>query len=232
MQSFNIQDCILYEDKDILVCHKPAGVAVQSARFGMADMESSLKNHLALKTPGKMPYLGIIHRLDQPVSGILVFAKTPAAAKDLNRQLTTSGFGKHYYALVAGTPEPTSADLENFLVKDARTNTSRICQKGTANAKLAKLHYDLVDTTFFADIASAIPVATSQLKIKLDTGRHHQIRVQLSGMGCPIIGDTKYNPDSPKLTARRTPLCLCAYQLEFSHPVTKKAMTFSLEHYV
>ena len=67
MQSFNIQDCILYEDKDILVCHKPAGVAVQSARFGMADMESSLKNHLALKTPGKMPCLGIIHRLDQPV---------------------------------------------------------------------------------------------------------------------------------------------------------------------
>ena len=175
---------------------------------------------------------GSLHRLDQPVSGILVFAKTPAAAKDLNRQLTTSGFGKHYYALVAGTPEPTSADLENFLVKDARTNTSRICQKGTADAKLAKLHYDLVDTTFFADIASAIPVATSQLKIKLDTGRHHQIRVQLSGMGCPIIGDTKYNPDSPKLTARRTPLCLCAYQLEFRHPVTKKAMTFSLDHYV
>ena len=124
------------------------------------------------------------------------------------------------------------SSLENYLVKDARTNTSRVCQKGTADAKLAKLHYDLVDTTFFADIASAIPVATSQLKIKLDTGRHHQIRVQLSGMGCPIIGDTKYNPDTPKLTARRTPLCLCAYQLEFSHPVTKKAMTFLLDHYV
>ena len=224
---------ILYEDTQILVCVKPAGVATQSKRIGSPDMVSLLKNHIS-KTSGKSgePYLAVIHRLDQPVSGILVFAKTPAAAKDLNRQLTTSGFGKHYYALVAGTPEPTSADLENFLVKDARTNTSRICQKGTADAKLAKLHYDLVDTTFFADIASAIPVATSQLKIKLDTGRHHQIRVQLSGMGCPIIGDTKYNPDSPKLTARRTPLCLCAYQLEFRHPVTKKAMTFSLDHYV
>ena len=206
---------ILYEDTQILVCVKPAGVATQSKRIGSPDMVSLLKNHISM-TSGKSgePYLAVIHRLDQPVSGILVFAKTPAAAKDLNRQLTTSGFGKHYYALVAGTPEPTSADLENFLVKDARTNTSRICQKGTANAKLAKLHYDLVDTTFFADIASAIPVATSQLKIKLDTGRHHQIRVQLSGMGCPIIGDTKYNPDSPKLTARRTPLCLCAYQLD------------------
>ena len=224
---------ILYEDTQILVCVKPAGVATQSKRIGSPDMVSLLKNHISM-TSGKSgePYLAVIHRLDQPVSGILVFAKTPAASKDLNRQLTTSGFGKHYYALVAGTPEPTSADLENFLVKDARTNTSRICQKGTADAKLAKLHYDLVDTTFFADIASAIPVATSQLKIKLDTGRHHQIRVQLSGMGCPIIGDTKYNPDSPKLTARRTPLCLCAYQLEFRHPVTKKAMTFSLDHYV
>ena len=229
----NIQENILYEDSQILVCHKPAGLAVQNAKMGSMDMESALKNYLAAKSGGKnAPWLGVLHRLDQPVSGILVFAKAPAAAKELNRQLTTSGFGKHYYALVAGTPEPTSADLENFLVKDARTNTSRICQKGTADAKLAKLHYDLVDTTFFADIASAIPVATSQLKIKLDTGRHHQIRVQLSGMGCPIIGDTKYNPDSPKLTARRTPLCLCAYQLEFRHPVTKKAMTFSLDHYI
>lgn len=105
MQSFNIQDCILYEDKDILVCHKPAGVAVQSARFGMADMESSLKNHLALKTPGKMPYLGIIHRLDQPVEGVLVFAKTPKAAAELNRQITSKTVTKEYLAVTAQLPE-------------------------------------------------------------------------------------------------------------------------------
>ena len=223
---------ILYEDTQILVCVKPAGVATQSKRIGSPDMVSLLKNHISM-TSGKSgePYLAVIHRLDQPVSGILVFAKTPAAAKELNRQLTTSGFGKHYYALVTGTPEPPSADLENYLVKDARTNTSRICQKNTADAKLAKLHYNLADTTFFADIASAISATTSQLKIKLDTGRHHQIRVQLSGMGCPIIGYTKYNSDTPKLPTGRTPLCLCAYSLEFKHPVTKKQMTFSLEHY-
>lgn len=223
---------ILYEDTQIIVCVKPAGIATQSKRIGSPDMVSILKNHIS-KTSGKSgePYLAVIHRLDQPVSGILVFAKTPAAAKELNRQLTTSGFGKHYYALVAGTPEKPSADLENYLVKDAKTNTSRICQKSTADAKLAKLHYDMAETDFFADIASAIPVKTSQLRIKLDTGRHHQIRVQLSGMGCPIIGDTKYNPKTPKLPAGRTPLCLCAYQLEFMHPGTKKAMTFSLEHY-
>ena len=224
---------ILYEDTQILVCVKPAGVATQSKRIGSPDMVSILKNHIS-KTSGKSgePYLAVIHRLDQPVSGILVFGKTPAAAKELNHQLTTSGFGKHYYALVAGTPEQPSADLENYLVKDTRTNTSRICQKGTADAKIAKLHYDLVDTTFFADIASAIPGKTSQLRIKLDTGRHHQIRVQLSGMGCPIIGDTKYNPGTPKLPTGRTPLCLCAYQLEFRHPATKKSMKFALEQHV
>ena len=228
---------ILYEDPHILVCVKPHGIATQSKSIRYPDMVSLIKNHLAKssgsRNPGSAePYLAVIHRLDQPVAGILVFAKTPAAAKDLNKQLQNQGFGKYYRALVANTPSTKEGTLENYMVKDARTNTSRVCQKGTADAKLAKLHYDLVDTTFFADIASAIPVATSQLKIKLDTGRHHQIRVQLSGMGCPIIGDTKYNPDSPKLTARRTPLCLCAYQLEFRHPVTKKAMTFSLEHYI
>ena len=107
----------------------------------MADMESSLKNHLALKTPGKMPYLGIIHRLDQPVSGILVFAKTPAAAKDLNRQLTTSGFGKHYYALVAGTPEPTSADFRKLPCKRCQNKyfqnlSERYCRCQISKASL------------------------------------------------------------------------------------------------
>lgn len=117
MQSFNIQDCILYEDKDILVCHKPAGVAVQSARFGMADMESSLKNHLALKTPGKMPYLGIIHRLDQPVEGVLVFAKTPKAAAELNRQITSKTVTKEYLAVTAQLPEEKQGHLEDYLKK-------------------------------------------------------------------------------------------------------------------
>ncbi len=223
---------ILYEDTQILVCVKPSGIATQSKRIGSPDMVSILKNHIS-KSSGKSgePYLAVIHRLDQPVSGILVFAKTPAAAKELNRQLTSSGFGKHYYALVSGKPKKHSADLETYMVKDARTNTSRICKKDTPEAKLAKLHYDLVDTVFFSDIASAIPAETSQLKIKLDTGRHHQIRVQLADMECPIIGDTKYNSDTPKLPTGRTPLCLCAYSLEFKHPVTKKQITFSLEHY-
>lgn len=84
----DIRDYILYEDKDILVCHKPAGLAVQNARVGSMDMESLLKNYIAQKVPGKMPYLGIIHRLDQPVEGVLVFALNPKAAADLSRQMT------------------------------------------------------------------------------------------------------------------------------------------------
>ena len=134
MQSFNIQDCILYEDKDILVCHKPAGVAVQSARFGMADMESSLKNHLALKTPGKMPYLGIIHRLDQPVEGVLVFAKTPKAAAELNRQITSKTVTKEYLAVTAQLPEEKQGHLEDYLKKDNRTNSSSVVTPKTPGA--------------------------------------------------------------------------------------------------
>lgn len=97
MRNFNIQDCILFEDKEILVCHKPAGIAVQNARLGAADMESSLKNYLALKNPGKMPYLGVVHRLDQPVEGVLVFAKTPKAASGLTRQITSKLYERNIW---------------------------------------------------------------------------------------------------------------------------------------
>ena len=99
----DIRDYILYEDKDILVCHKPAGLAVQNARVGNMDMESLLKNYIAQKVPGKMPYLGIIHRLDQPVEGVLVFALNPKAAADLSRQMTAGKIKKTYLAVTEGT---------------------------------------------------------------------------------------------------------------------------------
>ena len=123
---------ILYEDPHILVCVKPHGIATQSKSIRYPDMGSLIKNHLAKssgsRNPGSAePYLAVIHRLDQPVAGILVFAKTPAAAKDLNKQLQNQGFGKYYRALVANTPSTKEGTLENYMVKDARTNTSRIC---------------------------------------------------------------------------------------------------------
>lgn len=209
---------ILYEDTHIIVCHKPSGTATQSKRIGAPDMVSIIKNHLFQQAPEKgEPYLAVIHRLDQPVRGILVFAKTPFAAKELNKQLTTQGFGKYYRALVNGTPEKPEATLENYMVKDARTNTSRICSKDTKDAKLARLHYQVVKNT----------PSQTELDIHLDTGRHHQIRVQLANLGCPIVGDTKYNPDASQNQGWQQ-ICLCAYKLDFIHPKTHKKMHFEL----
>lgn len=214
---------ILYEDSDIIVCIKPHGLATQSKSFSSPDLEKMLLNHIAKtsQTAGK-PYLAVIHRLDQPVAGILAFAKTPLAAKELNKQLTTSGFGKHYYALVNGTPAAPSGTLEDYLVKDGRTNSSRVCDKNTKDAKLARLTYKVVEKTAFSyDVPDTSE--TTLLEVVLDTGRHHQIRVQLSNMGCPIVGDSKYNPSTTTKT-----LCLCAYKLRFKHPRTKKEMIFTL----
>lgn len=235
----DIETLIIYEDLHIIVCHKPAGIPVQSARIGTVDMASLLKNHLAhaaLKSPGaprgrdRAPYLAVIHRLDQPVEGLLVFAKTPAAARDLNRQLTSSGFGKYYRAIVVGVPDPSEGTLEDYMVKDGRANLSRICTRETPGAKPARLHYrvEAIDK-------ESQPV-TSLVKIRLDTGRHHQIRVQMAHLGCPLVGDRKYRklpagtPASGSLIRESSPaaLKLCAYRLEFRHPADGKEMRFEL----
>ena len=235
----DIETLIIYEDLHIIVCHKPAGIPVQSARVGKVDMASLLKNHLAhaaVKSPGapkgraRAPYLAVIHRLDQPVEGLLVFAKTPAAARDLNRQLTSSGFGKYYRAVVIGVPDPSEGILEDYMVKDGRANLSRICTRETPGAKPARLHYrvEAIDK-------ESQPV-TSLVKIRLDTGRHHQIRVQMAHLGCPLVGDRKYGklpagtPDPGTLIRKSSPaaLKLCAYRLEFRHPADGKEMRFEL----
>ena len=184
---------ILFEDQEILVCHKPSGVPAQTNRIGTPDLVSILKNHL--RKESRSPYLALIHRLDQPVEGLMVFAKTPRSAKELSRHLT------------------------DYLVKDARSNTSHICSKDTPQAKIAKLHYKVLAAGTTADGSSC-----SLLKIHLDTGRHHQIRVQMAHMGHPLIGDRKYN-----LTGTSSPkLLLCAFRLSFRHPVTGKKMEFTL----
>lgn len=217
---------ILYEDSHIIVCFKPHGLATQSGRAGAPDLEHMILNHLAeAKKPAsgraKPPYLAVIHRLDQPVAGILVFAKTPQAAKNLNQQLTKEGFGKHYLALVDGVPPTSEGTLTDYMVKDGRTNASRICERDTPGAKQARLSYRV------------LPDAPSQpgqtlLEVTLDTGRHHQIRVQLAHMGFPIAGDTKYNPKAAGADGWQT-IRLCAYKLTFRHPATRKIMNYKME---
>lgn len=214
---------ILFEDTEIIVCYKPAGIPTQTSKMGEQDMVSMLKNYLYKKqTEKKEPYIAVIHRLDQPVEGLLVFAKTPFAAKELNKGLQGAGFGKYYKAVLCGVPEKSSDTLQDYLVKDGRTNTSRVGNQDEKDAKKAVLSYEVLATG--KDNGKDI----SLVKVQLDTGRHHQIRVQVANMGCPIWGDAKYN--TAIIQDRRfRQIALCAYKLEFIHPKTKKNMNFEIE---
>ena len=215
---------IIFEDKDILVCRKPAGIATQTKRLGQQDMESLLKNYRAKK--GEQPYIGIVHRLDQPVEGVMVFAKNQKAAASLSKQVQDRVIGKYYYALLTHAcdlylyrPEGV---LEDYLITDKKTNFTRAIEhevwknnseKLPQEAKYAKLEYKYLETR-----------ANSLFEIKLHTGRQHQIRVQMANAGCPLVGDSKYGD-----AADREQLALCSYKLEFEHPTKKILMTFEIK---
>lgn len=225
---------ILFEDSHVLVCVKPSGIATQGRNVDKQDMVSLLKNYIAGTCPdscrGREPYLAVIHRLDQPVRGIMVFARTPFAARGLSRELAEEGFEKRYRALVAGKPPERAGIIENYLVKDARTNTSRICKKETAGAKYARLSYQVVEKPpylFRGSIPDGGDKNVTEIDIRLYTGRHHQIRVQMAGIGCPVAGDSKYNPEV-RHSGKGQELKLCSCMLKFTHPKTKEKMCFSL----
>ena len=211
MFSGKIEDYILFEDKEIIVCRKPAGIAVQNARIGAMDLESSLKNYLAMQAGGgrRIPYLAVIHRLDQPVEGILVFGKTPEAAKSLSAQITAGKMEKIYLAVTYGQQAETGKKetvLEDYLKKDGKSNTSSVVNANTPGAKKARLSYEVLGEA-------------------VDTGRHHQIRVQMAHAGMPLAGDRKYGAGT-NVTIGAGSLALCAASLTFLHPVTGKVMKF------
>lgn len=209
---------IIYEDKNIIVCQKPAGLATQSGKIGQKDLVSELKNYL-----GNNPYVGIIHRLDQPVEGLLVFAKTSLAAKELSAQLTKHMLQKEYYAVVCGKGFEEARQMENYLIKDNKTNMSGVTNKNVAGAKKAVLTARSLKYNEKENI--------SLMEIKLLTGRHHQIRVQMAEAGFPLLGDAKYGgglamEKAEKLGVRNVALCAC--RLSFCNPDTKEHMEFSV----
>lgn len=206
---------IVYEDEAVLVCKKPAGVATQTKRLGQKDMESMLKNYRVSR--GEPPYIGVVHRLDQPVSGIMVFAKTREAAAELGRQFGAKQTDKCYYAMTDGVPPKARDNLVDYLYRDGRTNMSAVVEPGREGAKRAELSYQVLESGG----------GRAVLAVKLFTGRHHQIRVQLSHAGFPIVGDLKYN-FKEHLTPSGEGLALCACQIGFRHPVTHKKAEYKL----
>ena len=225
---------IIYEDDQVLVYHKPAGLATQSAKVGQSDAVSELKKYLAVKgtgakgTQNSAPYLGIVHRLDQPVEGLLVFAKTQAAAAHLTKQLETGSLNKQYYATVCGKPQAQEGELVDYLLKEG--NLAKIVSQGTPQAKKAVLQYRVLESV--AAETEATPANhISRLDIHIDTGRFHQIRAQLAHAGWPILGDSKYGTPLSQEVSRQQGIrnvALFAYKLEFIHPKNGKKCEYNI----
>lgn len=223
---------VLYEDSDIIVVKKPAGIESQSRKGLAADMVSQIKRHIHIFSPKTgEPYVGVIHRLDKPVSGIMVYAKTKNAAANLSNQVASGKMEKKYYAVLCGKPVDNVDNYVDYLLKDEKTNLSRIVDKGITDAKIAKLRFQVLET-----IQDDRYGELTLVQIELLTGRHHQIRVQMAGHGTPLWGDCKYNPifaeasgSAAARPAGRTVvnLALSACELTFTHPVSGRKMTVS-----
>ncbi len=204
---------ILYEDADIIVCVKPPGTASETKKTGQQDMVSLLRNYRYNK--GEEPYAGLVHRLDQPVEGILVFGKHVKSTAVLSRHIAQGGFSKVYLAVTEGNMPEQNGRLLDYLKRDGRRNISAVVPKDEPQAKRAELLYQVLETD-----AGQEPVQ-NLVRIRLLTGRHHQIRVQMAHLGTPLAGDMKYGKPGNGLG-------LCACELEFLHPVTKRALKFRI----
>ena len=215
---------ILYEDKDIIVVWKPVGMESQSSRGFGADMVSEIRKHIhKFSTKSGEPYVGVIHRLDKPVSGVMVYAKTKKAAGTLSAQVSAGKMTKKYLAVVCGQPVDSVDKYVDYLLKDEKSNTSKIVDKGINGGKLAELFFRPVETREIEPYG-----ILTLAEIELLTGRHHQIRVQMAGHGMPLWGDNRYNPkfrDQPG-SYRRENVALAAWHLEFTHPEMGKKLTF------
>ena len=206
---------IIYEDNHIIVVEKPVNIPSQSDKTGDKDLLTMIKEYLKEKYHKQgEAYLGLVHRLDRPVGGVMVYAKTSKAAARLSEQIRQKQFTKKYLVIVDGKMEQKQGILEDYLWKNEKTNTSKVVEEGTKNAKYAKLEYEVLKYVPETNL--------SVLKIKLETGRHHQIRVQLSHAGHSIYGDQKYGS-----RGKGKQIALWAYELSFIHPITKEKLNFT-----
>ena len=208
---------ILYEDNHLLVVIKPKNIPVQKDKSNDTDLLSILKDYLKEKYhKNGDAYLGLVHRLDRPVSGIMVFAKTSKSAKRLSEQIRNRSFKKTSKAIVHGLLKNKKGTLKNYLLKDEGKNKSFAVQEGTKNAKLAVLDYEVISENKADN--------TSIVEVELHTGRHHQIRLQFANIGHPLVGDSKYGKDKGLSN-----VALWSYKLKFKHPTKDEEMEFTLE---
>ena len=238
---------ILYEDKDILVVQKPAGLESQSSRGFEPDMVSEIRRYLhnpqdihskmGTKPANQPPYVGVIHRLDKPVSGIMVYARNQESAGALSAAMRAGKMKKMYLAVVCGKPVDEAGTYVDYLQQDRKNNRSEIVDKSAGDSRKAALNYKVREVIHRPDEDGE---TYSLIDIELLTGRHHQIRVQFAGHGTPLYGDGRYGGNISTMstlgdingrTSRRESrpqLALCAYCLSFPHPVAGRGMEFRM----
>lgn len=205
---------IIYEDNHLLVVIKPPNILSQGDHTGDLDMLTLLKADLKRRynKPGNV-YLGLVHRLDRPVGGVMVFAKTSKAASRLSSQIQKGQFSKKYLAVIHGKPEKERDTLVHYLLKDHKKNMVYAVEKGIPGAKEARIDYEVID----------IQNGFSLVKIHLHTGRSHQIRVQFSTIGHPLYGDQKYGTKVNKVGQQ---IALWSHEISFDHPTLNKKVSF------
>lgn len=218
MQNLNI----LYEDNHIIVVVKPAGIPVQADKSGDIDMLTIIKDYIKEKynKPGNV-YLGLVHRLDRMVGGVMVFAKTSKAASRISEYIRQKNVKKRYYAIVNGMMNVGEKKiLKDYLVKNERLNMSRVVSKDTKGAKESELEYTVIKNFEYKGKSYSL------VDIDLHTGRHHQIRVQFANIGYPLYGDIKYGQKINKVGQN---LALFSYYLSFFHPTKDEYLEFEFK---
>jgi len=203
---------VLFEDNHLLAINKPAGVLVQPDGEELFSLETWGKVYLAEKynKPGAV-FLGICHRIDRPVSGVVIMARTSKALVRLNEQFKNREPKKIYHAVVEGGPQADEEHLVHWLVRNGKTNVSKVQTKESAEGQKAELRYRVLERGR----------TLSLVEVELKTGRHHQIRAQLSAIGCPIVGDVKYGA---RRGLKDKSIGLHAFSLELIHPVAKTTL--------